>query len=455
VELQLTLQLKKEEKLRKAKKIIKRIQEEGGEAYLVGGCVRDKFLGKVPHDYDITTNLPSDYILEFFPESKLVGKRFGVVLVDGIEVATFRKDIYDESGKQTGVEFVSSLEEDLGRRDFTINAVAEDIDGNIFDPYNGIEDLKEKKIKFVRNPEERIKEDPIRILRGLRFAGKLGFSIEKESLKAMKKLVPLLDSLPSESIRIELLKIMKEVPKPSEIFKFLGKDVSYIFPSLVKTIEINGGQYHNETVFEHCILTCDYLSQKNPLLRIAGLLHDVGKPDTLQIEKNKVHFYNHEIRSTELARKDLKALVFSNEEIDYITNIIKNHMFYFNETTKLSTYRRFMSKLSEVNIPVRDILRLRIADRRANLLKKSRAKITKQFKRCLRKIREVEKEDVALKISDLKINGYDLIEMGFKPGPIFSKILKHLLDFVLEDPERNNFEELTKEIKEMYNEERT
>jgi len=442
---------------------MKKIVSAGGEAYLVGGCVRDQLLGFPCHDYDVATNLKPEEVLSLFPESKYSGQSFGVVRVKGIEVATFRQDVYnidrdgilwtEENGQaviQTGVKFVGSLEEDVSRRDFTINAMAQDAKGSVIDFHHGQEDLNAGFIRFVGNPHSRILEDPIRILRGVRFAAKLNFYIESASWDAMKRNRLLVKKERRERIKIEIMKVLEEVEKPSKFFEILKEmdTLKFVLPSLDKTVGIPGGQYHDETIFEHCIWTADHLPMNKPLLRLAGLLHDIGKPSTSKVDDHTlVHFYAHEQVGAEMAYQELHDLRFPNDKCKYVSDVIKSHMFYFEEVTKLSTYRRWMAKLLAMNIDVYDILELRLADRKANKGKALRPVKTEAWRRTIDMIEQVKEEDSAMKLTDLEINGEDLIELGLTPGPIFGSILNGLFEKVLDDPSLNKKEKLLKLIR--------
>lgn len=447
-------------------RIVGKIEESGGIVYLVGGCIRDNLLGRESIDYDLVTNLRPNVLEGIFSDGfkvDLVGKSFGVVIVDGIEVATFRRDKYLDDNIHTKgadtVEFSDTIEEDLSRRDFTINAMARrcliahelTFSDEIIDPFNGQSDLMSKKIKFVGNPSDRIREDPCRILRAFRFNQLLlggGDPIDHhlqhydrnpfyhDYLHDVISNKSLFLLIAPERIRMELLKVMtyERVDSFIEDLRISGL-LNCVFPSLAMCIGVDGGQRHKESVYTHCLLVSNSISKKYPLLRLAALLHDVGKPQTVSCDENGItHFYNHEDVSHVLVARDLERLKFGNKEIDYMCEVIKKHMFFFEEITKDSTYRRFMSNLK---VPVRDVLRMRIADRKGNMLKKDRSPITFIFRKTLKKIRKIEKENKCLKLSDLDINGCDLISMGCTQGPEIGKILKLCLEHVLEDPSRN------------------
>jgi putative nucleotidyltransferase with HDIG domain len=414
--------------------------ETKGEAYLIGGAVRDLLLNLVPKDYDIATNLRAKEVLELFPQGKYVGKSFGVVLVDGVEIATYRRDHYDKlDGKNCKVEFVSTIEEDLARRDFTMNAMAYHPERGLIDPFRGKEALNREEIEFVGNPRERIKEDYCRILRLIRFCSTLGFHYSSQTVLQIGWMESLISLVSSERIRLELLKMMEG----KHLFKALNSpfclDVfKIVFPAYSICQEVTQNKYHMDDVWNHLNLSADAVSPKYPLLRLAALFHDIGKLPTKELIKGEYHFYNHEYYSIKLARKMLKDLTFSNDEINYICEVIKWHMFFvdLDKNGNMKKYiRRLQSKLKYCT--VRDIIRMRLADRKGN-----RAKLGIPFhlKQLICDLRAVEREDNAVSLKDLAINGNDLLKyLPLSPGPIIGILLKECLAQVIENPELNTF----------------
>ena len=446
-----------------ATEIINRLCKNNYEAYLTGGAVRDLFLGKNPSDEDVTTNATPDEIEKLFPHSKIntVGKQFLVTIVDNIEVATYRSDKNcNIIGKDATKTFAcETIEEDLARRDFTINAMAFcPYTGDTIDLYGGRKDLSDGTIKFVGTPKDRILEDPCRILRACRMAALIYGFIEPNSLKAMKEnsyLVKIV--IKPERIRLEILKAMKS-DFPGIFFNYLRQIdlLEYIFPSLYKTISCDGGQYHGETVYAHSIIVGNSMKSSKKagdihgLIRLAGFLHDVGKPQA--ILENKEGFHFHEIIGAKNIEKELFILRFSNIEIEYITNLIRLHMYSFSDDISNKSIRRFLIKLKNNNITYQDWMRLKIADRIGNM-KKEKFSIQK-IKDYFNKVEDIltEKEFVS-KLALLKINGQDVMEITKrKPGKEIGIILNQLLDIVIEDPIQNTKEILTQKVREIYEE---
>ena len=439
--------------------IVKRITNAYGDVYLVGGAVRDIISKKEPGDIDLVTNLRPEQIIALFPEKELEleGKSFGVIRAHGIEIATYRNDVYiAEQYHKKGadsIEYAKTIEEDLARRDFTMNAMAIklyitndviELSDIIIDPFGGQEDLRMGIVKFVGDPEKRIIEDPCRMLRAMRFADDK--MMDNSTLGAIMEHRSKFLLIEVERVQMELMKVLMKNNHPSTFFWYLRRFgmLQYIFPSLSECSGLDGGPHHGEDVFMHCVAACDVVSKKYPMIRLAALLHDVGKPQTVDKEG---HFYRHEMVSEILVRKELKRLRFSTKTENYICELVGKHMFYFEDNASDSAYRRFMSN---TYVAVRDFLRLRIADQRANAKKKN---IGPGVFAALRRIRKIEKDNNAFKIKDLKINGETLMEMGYEPGPIYKEIFGKCLELVVENPAMNEPELLIDYIiKEFRNE---
>jgi putative nucleotidyltransferase with HDIG domain len=432
----------------KEAQVAEKILNHGGKLYIIGGAVRDNIaLSKHPHEIDFVTNLRPNELLELFPKAGVFGKTFGVVKVGDIDVATFRKDVYSanvmHSKGADRIEFADTLDEDLERRDFTFNTLAVRVYdsysvkmfrfmyGDVIDHWNGLNDIYHHKVRFVGKPEDRILEDPCRMIRGCRFTGLFDDgSFDCVSLEAIKKHAHLIKMVEPERIRKELLSAMS-MPYPRQFILNMHDTgiLQYVLKPLEQTYGVAQNKYHVDDVFTHCVLSMQAVHPKKPLVRFTALLHDIGKPISKSVGKdNEIHFLGHEVIGSNMVKDLLYKLKFSSEEIEQVSDMVLHHMFFFEEITKDSTYRRFMSKLK---VPVRDMLRLRLADRRGNRKKQG---VTNHFKRVLRKIRHIESEAHALKLSDVKLNGKDLIEMGYEPGPLFSTILHDCFDKVLERP---------------------
>ncbi len=412
--------------------------ETKGEAYLVGGAVRDLILNRPPKDYDIATDLRAREVLELFPQGKYVGKSFGVVLVEGIEIATYRKDHYEQmDGKSCKVEFVPTIREDLARRDFTMNAMAYHPERGLVDPYLGIESLNHGIIEFVGNPRDRIREDYCRLLRLVRFCSTLGFDFSIGTSVGIDHMWGLVFLVSSERIRLELLKMMEG----EYLFKALEEPLCLnIFRVILSPLAICDkvvqNKHHADDVLTHLNLSAEAMSPKYPLLRLAALLHDIGKLSAREWIKEEYHFYSHEYYSVSLARKMLKDLTFSNDEINHICEAIRWHMFFvdLDKTGSVKKYiRRLQSRLKYCT--VRDIVRMRLADRKGN---RRKVGIPFQLRQLIWDLRAVEREDSAVSLRDLAVNGNDLMEkLNIPQGILIGIMLRECLERVIELPEDN------------------
>jgi len=452
--------------------------DEGFECYLVGGAVKDIVLGNNPHDYDLATDALPDEMLNIFPESVATGAKFGTILaltadkkgeVYEVEVTTFRSEAEYVDGRwPSSVEFVVDIDKDLGRRDFTFNAMAIDLsranvsgDENeqlldIYDPFNGVTDLNRKLVRAVGTPIERFKEDGLRAFRACRLASELEFVIEEETYRAISKSVPIVEMVSMERIRDEFMKLLLYSPKPSRGINLL-KDTGLLaifLPELLEAVGVEQKLYHKYDVYEHSLRTCDIAEDS---VKFVALLHDIGKIHT---DSKDGHFYNHDSVGAEMVGKIMKRLKFPNEEIEKAKKLVKNHMFYYphvtedmdkeeKEKVKLHEWsdaaiRRFLRRVGEENIE--DLFKLRIADATAN--PHSEFDST-EIAKLQTHISEVLKQDMALKLSDLKITGDDLAGIGVERGPKMGEILNKLLDIVIEDPLKNKKDLLLEEAKKI------
>ncbi len=424
--------------------IVNMLINDGYEVYLVGGAVRDLLLGRPSNDDDLVTSAQPDQIVELFKDRKVktVGKSFGVVLVDDIEVATFRSDSYGGlNDKNVVITYADSIENDLMRRDLTINAMAYNYTtGQIIDLFGGQKDLKNRVIKFVGNPENRIHEDPNRILRACRFYAYIDGIFDKSTLHALQKKSHLVDThVAKERIRLELLKAMT-TQNPSLFFhtlKLIGA-LPYVILSLNDCVDAPGGHYHAETVYMHSLLCGDALSPKNKLLRLTGYLHDIGKPHvvTTDIETDELSFHGHEKEGEKLAKMELNRLRFSFNEVDYITLLIRLHMRIMGKKTSPKAIRRTLRRCSEYNIDWKDLLRLRLADRRGNM--KGRNYTFSEIRDIVEKFKTEIDRAPESDYSNLALNGKDIMDLtGMKPGPEVGRILRVILDIVTDEPQMN------------------
>jgi len=438
-----------------AKSIIQKLLESGFSAYYVGGCVRDLLREKSSSDIDVATNAHLDDIKKLFPEASIIGEAFSVALVHKIEVATFRQDgPYSDFRHPDFVKIVPTIEEDLSRRDFTINAIAMDINGNLVDPFDGKTDVKNKIVRFVGNPAKRLVEDPIRAFRACRFAALLSGKIEQESKETILENHSLLKKVARERVQLELNKILMLDDRESALFMLSELHLlEEILPTLAKSIDVPQNGYHAEDCWTHAVKATQAVEKKDLKLRLATLLHDIAKPKQRTRDEDGIdHFYGHETTGVKMVEKELRELKYSMQIIEYVKEATRYHMsrIMFIPEMKDSTIRRLMGRLKYISI--RDILRLQIADMRGNLREPySYKEQIKLLKYALKRIRKIEKDDHALKITDLAINGEDIIEVfDIKPGRKVGKALKFCLDNVLKHPELNTKDSLISLLKSAF-----
>lgn len=428
--------------------IVNKLKSAGHESYVVGGCVRDALLGKLPKDFDIVTSAHPKQIHELFGIPGSVGAKFAVNIVDGHEVATYRIDDEEAtSAKETAVSIASSLSEDVRRRDFTVNALAYDPETKqVFDFVGGIADAQNRILRFVGDPDKRIKQDPLRMLRAIRFANAKNMDLDLESFKAIQRNMPLIKNEAPERISAEMIKMFESRNIITGLTLMLVSGFfKEVFPELQEGFEEEQNRHHGESILLHNMLAADAIKKQDPILKLALLLHDVGKVKTKQFnpEINDYNFLGHEIVGAKMAVKIMKRLKFSTVDIERVDNIIKHHMYYFTEETKDKTIKKFMA-LPEF----KNILRARLADRKANLAKKG---IPYSFKKLVKKIRVIQTTKQPVTVKDLAINGHDLMDIGLKPGPLFGKFLNNALEIVLENPEQNKREILLEFAKREFN----
>jgi len=430
-----------------AKDIIRTLKAGGFAAYLVGGCVRDSLLGKTPEELDITTSARPNEVTKLFKKVVPTGIKYGTVTVllsDGqYEVTTFRSDEkYIDGRHPSNVKFTDNIHKDLSRRDFTINALALDPEtGQLIDDFNGQTDLKNKIIRTVGDPLERFSEDGLRPVRACRFAAKLGFEIEPITFAAISRTLKIVKKVAPERIHDELIKLLA-TDKPSVGFELMRK--SGLLGLIMPELEISFGveqppQYHKYDVYWHSLYSCDAAPKGFYRLRLAALLHDIGKPSC----KEGYTFYNHDHAGVKIAEKILKRLKFSNEDIKQITNLIGNHMFEYTCAWSDAAVRRFIRRVGGTE-NIDDLFALREADAKAMEHEAGWEYLNELRKR----IDKVIAEENALAVSDLKVSGNDVMKvLKIKPGPKVGQTLKALLEKVLDDPKLNDRETLLKLIK--------
>ncbi len=431
--------------------IIEKLCSNNFETYIVGGAVRDLLLGIDPKDEDIVTSAAPSEIINLFKNKhsiKTVGKLFNVILIDNIEVATFRTDQYSGlSDKKVKVEIANTIEEDLARRDLTINSQALcHYTGDIIDPYHGQKDLKNRVIRFVGCPEKRIFEDPNRIVRACRILALINGKFHINTKKALINFAHLIPEFISpERINIEIIKAMSN-QKASLFFDALHQigALEYIFESLDNCYAYEShGPHHSESIIQHCYMCGDKLSTKKPLLKLAGYLHDVGKPSacTWNPKTKDLKFKAHSHLGAECVKKELTNLKFSTKEIEYITSLVDLHMRSF-KTPK--AIRRTLKSLSDYNIKWKDLYQLRIADRLSNL-KKNKSGLKEKVKEQILKIRFEINRKTPCKFEDLNIDGNDIMRItGLRPCRQIGIIKEYLLNLTVDEPDLNSKDMLEK-----------
>lgn len=418
--------------------IIDRLNEAGFKSFPVGGAVRDSLLSREVSDIDITTDARPEEIEEVFRDFKLIdiGKRFGTIKViiegDAFEITTFRKEsAYRDGRHPTEVSFSDNLIDDLERRDFTINAMAFD-KGEIIDPFGGRADLSRKVIRAVGDPRERIDEDLLRSLRAVRFANRLGFTIEESLKEAIRANAGKINSISKERIASELSEILTSAT-PSRGIRLMDEVglLAEIFPEVKRTIGFDQhSSYHSDDVYEHSLKVLDE-SPADLTVRFAALYHDVGKVDTFFLdERGEGRFFGHQSLSEEMLRKRLKELKFSNKFISDTTSLVKRHMDCSNTYTKKSI-RKLLRRLGEENL--RRLFGLQMADILA-----TKHPATSNIDLGEKLLAEVLADDVPKNRSDLAIDGNDLIRMGYPQGRIIGDLLRIIEEEILEENLENN-----------------
>lgn len=502
------------------KNIVGKLNEAGYKAYLVGGCVRDLLLGAEPKDWDVATNAKPEEVQAVFPDS-VYENDFGTVLVklkprtdadsprwiskystgqaqndaensqhksvssprksvSVVEITTFRiEGRYTDKRHPDEIKFAKSIEEDLSRRDFTVNAMAIDVVNVVndvgeasvknprlqraqrynersdttaitfalIDPYGGQDDLKNKIIRTVGDPNERFGEDALRLMRAVRFAVQLDFQIEFNTRRAILKNAGLLEAIAKERIRDEFQKIIMSDRATAGILLLEELDLlRYVVPELREGLGVGQNKHHIYTVFEHNIRALDYTAKKNYSLevRMASLLHDVGKPRVKGGDGPNSTFYGHEVVGAKMSVKILDKLHFPKDFVEKVGHLVRYHLFYYNvgEVTEAGV-RRFLRRVGTENI--NDLIRVREADRIGSGVPKA---VPYKLRHLLFMIEKVKHDPISPKM--LKINGTDIMELlKITPGPKVGQILNVLLEEVLDNPAMNTPEALALEAKRL------
>ena len=439
------------------KQILTTLDHAGFRAFLAGGCVRDFLLGASPADYDIVAHCSLDTLKTLFRNEriKIAGKTFPVLLVNGgkgKKEGEMKEEVEVAPARSSGAADTFP-HADLGTRDFTINSMALDpATGDLIDPFNGREDLIGRIIRFTGNPLHRIKEDPLRMVRACRFKAAIQGQFAPDTLQTIKTRAPSLTSaIAPERLRLEVMKAMA-VPRPSIFFLALRETglLQQIFPCLDRCVALDGGPYHGETVFEHCLMTGDVLSPRKPLLRLAGFLHDTGKFDAARMEPNGLTFKGHETRKEAMV-KDLETLRFSTREVEFISAMVQVHMRPLTAKSSPRAVRRLLAFLAEHQVSYQDFMRLRIADKASNRAKP--AYTLSDVKIRLKKIYDARARhgNREFTLASLAIDGNDVMTLlGRGPGREIGRILDHLFEQVIDDPSLNTYDKLRALVLDYY-----
>jgi poly(A) polymerase/tRNA nucleotidyltransferase (CCA-adding enzyme) len=473
--------------------IADKIVEAGFEVYMVGGSLRNLLMGQKPKDFDLTTSALPEEIQHIFPESIMTNAKFGTVTIlannefgelQSVEITTYREEKEYIKGRWPAiVEFTRNIYDDLKRRDYTVNAIAfklgnpesrsinsvEDIKKSklLLDLFGGLADIEGKVLRAVGDPVKRFTEDGLRPLRGCRIASVYGFEFDHTTFNAIPQTLNVAAQISMERVRNEFMRMIKESPKPSVGIELMRKSglLQLYIPELLEGYGMEQNRYHVYDVYEHSLRALDIAPVE---IRLAALFHDIGKPRC----KNGEHFYGHDKVGAEMTRKIMERLKFPKQEIDETVNLVRWHMFYVPKTiveeeAKINDDVAYRIKIQERNTlfklgwsdkairrlilrvggheQIDKLIKLRIADALAN--PKSSFDPT-DIELLAQRIAEIREEDSLMSITDLKIKGDDIIELGIKPGPSIKKVLEYLLERVIDDIQLNNRESLLQLAKE-------
>ncbi|MEK7596352.1 MAG: HD domain-containing protein [Patescibacteria group bacterium] len=439
------------------KRVYGALKNAGYEAYLVGGCVRDLLSGKKPKDWDITTNARPEEIEKLY-EKSFYENQFGTVsaITDSedetlkvVEITPFRLESkYSDKRHPDEVKFTKKLEDDLSRRDFTVNAMALDWEsGELIDLFRGQEDLKKAVIRAVGEPTKRFEEDALRIMRAARLAAELDFKIEEKTIQAIKEKSPLLEIIAKERVKDELVKIiMSDQPqKGLEIMRETGI-LKHVLPELEEGWGVTQNKDHVFKVWEHNLRSLEHAVKNNYSLevRMAALLHDVGKPRAKRGEGPDSTFYSHDVIGGRMTKEILSRLKFSKKFTETVSKLVRYHLFFSDtDVITLSAVRRLVRNVGPENIW--DLMKVRFCDRVGMGRPKERPFRLRKYQAM---VEQALRDPISVKM--LKVNGNRLMEItGLEPGPKIGHILNILLEDVLNDPKFNTAEYLEKKAKEL------
>ncbi len=433
----------------KVSMIINNLQMHGFEAYAVGGCVRDSILAKSPEDWDITTSAKPAEIKRLFSRTVDTGIEHGTVTVllgkESFEVTTYRIDgMYEDSRHPKEVIFTNRLEEDLRRRDFTINAMAYNDEARLIDVFGGMKDLNRHLIRCVGEPKERFSEDALRILRAVRFSAQLNFPIEPVTADAIRELAPALENISAERIQAELVKLLVSA-HPEQIRDACELGITKVILPEWDAMEgvVQNTPHHKYNVAEHTVHALKSV-KRDKILRLTMLFHDMGKPAMKKTDGNgRDHFKGHALVSEEIARSVMRRLKFNNETVKKVTRLVCYHDYRIEATPQ--NVRRAMNRIGIDLFPY--YLAVRMADVKAQSPYRRREKIENIIA-----MREIYQETLVnedcVTLRDLAVGGRELMEIGMKPGRELGNMLNELLEWVIDEPDCNKKEILCEYVKE-------
>ncbi len=426
--------------------IARRLEEAGFSTWTVGGAVRDALSGLTPGDWDLATSARPSDVRRVFRRTVPIGIEHGTVGVLGregrlYEVTTFRRDV-ETFGRKARVAFADSLEEDLQRRDFTINAVAwHPLTGEVRDPHRGLDDLHGGVLRAVGDPAARFAEDRLRVLRALRFAGRFDLRIDPDTWSAIRDSAGRLSGLSAERIREELYKVLGGPSKPSRALRLYAESgvLAHLYPELQACTSVR--DEWGTGVWGHQLGVTDAVGRHRPVLRLAALLHDVGKPPTREAAgEHPPRFPGHAAVGAALTTELLRRIRASNAEIDRVMHLVAQHADLPGPDAPEPELRRWMRRVGAEYLP--DLFRLRIADARA------RGQDGERLLRLLRRTRAMLRSRPPLTIADLAIGGAELRSLGLPPGPLFGEVLRDLLERVTDDPSLNRSQSLLELVRD-------
>jgi len=427
--------------------VASRLHDAGWRSWIVGGCTRDLLLQRPVHDWDLATEARPEDVIKVFRRVIPTGIQHGTVTVmigrTGFEVTTLRGEgAYSDGRHPDSVTFVGDLVEDLARRDFTINAIALDPrSGEMTDPFGGQADLQARLIKAVGEPERRFSEDGLRLLRAARFSAVLGFEIEPATLAAMGTCVDTLTKVSMERVRDELLKTLA-APRPSvglQAMRVTGI-LAVVLPELLPMVGCEQNHYHAYDVWEHTLAVVDSC-RADPVMRLAALLHDVGKPVVRGVndKTGDYTFYHHEVTGAQMAVRIGAMLKLSNQQRDFVAAVVRHHLVVYDEEWTDSAVRRWIRRVGEDLVA--PVLELAEADAHGKGMDAS--DVLRSIERLRERVSVMREAGVALTTRDLAIDGRTVMqECSVAPGPVVGRILQHLLDQVIETPELNDRDKL-------------